>query len=404
MASRGQSKPRFYGYLSVYLARSFSDNVASYSRGMAEESELRYYPFLKGKAGEFEALEQLRELEPEARPALTPLFDVPPEKVTFDLDDGRRWIQIETVDETLNGYAARVARAWPAVEECFVDLAGFDPDSRLRNGDHPVSRFFGEATESSAIPVTGLDRDRDQREAVKAVCQARRLGCAIRLRQSHLATPTALTAALSDLVDELGLRTGDVDLLLDFGELTESALPGTEKIALAAVAALPTIDAWRRLIFCSGAFPFELSGSVGAEETKELPRLDWKLWRRFVASRRSLRRLPSYGDYGPTNADWKSPFDWTQMSLSAKIVYATKQDWVVAKGRQLKSENGPQYQTLSRRVKGHKDFLGKGHCPSEARILERAVNADSPGNTKEWVTTATRHHIEVVSRQLANLF
>lgn len=368
---------------------------------MAGESELRYFPLLKGKAGEFEALEQFRELEPDERPALTPLFDVPPEKVSFDLDDGKKRIQIETVDEALNGYAARVARAWPAVEECFVDLAGFDPDSRLRNGDHPVSRFFGDATELSAIPVTGLDRDRDQRAAVKAVCQAQRLGCAIRLRQPYLATPVVLATALSELIDELGLKTADVDLFLDFGELTESTLTGVEEMALASAAALPSINAWRRLILCSGAFPFELSGSVGADETKELPRLDWQLWRRFA--KRFPGRLPSYGDYGPTNADWKSPFDWTQMSLSAKIVYATQRDWVVAKGRQLKSENGPQYQTLSRRVKGHKAFLGRGHCPSEAKILDRAASADSPGNTKEWVTIATRHHIEVVSRQLASL-
>jgi hypothetical protein len=62
-------------------------------------------PFLKGKAGEFEALEQIRELEPGDRPTLIPLFDVLPEEVKFGIDNEKKWNQIETVEQALAGSA-----------------------------------------------------------------------------------------------------------------------------------------------------------------------------------------------------------------------------------------------------------------------------------------------------------
>lgn len=368
-----------------------------------------YFPFLKGKAGEFAALAQLSR---EDKDKLLPLIDVPPERIRFwseeVLNEGERvrkhWFQIDTIDEALDGYAAKLHKAWGGVDECLVDLAGFDPMLRLQNGAHPVTAFFAEARDKglAAIPVTGPDRDMAQVDAVREACQAwPPRDVAIRLRRPLLEQPNDLGRTLDELLKQLEVGASRVHLLLDFGELIKSTVESTEEAARKVIEALPEIEAWQSLVVCMGAFPAELGNFVSAREVKSLPRRDRQLWKRLATYDPPLPRVPAFGDYCSTYADWKSAFDPTQMSVSAKIVYTTDQDWVVSKGAEYTGKNGPQYYDLAAQISGHADFFGSGHCDSDDKILECARKQGGPGNLGTWVTVATRHHIEVVNQQLA---
>lgn len=368
---------------------------------MAESLDTHYYPLLKGRDGEFRALEQL---SVDQREPMTPLIDVPPQSITFERVDDDKRIQIDTIDETLDGYAAKVVKAWGQVDPCLIDIAGFDPRDRLKNGDHPLVAFFAEAREVglAAVPVTGPDRDSAQIQAVREVTSGRPLGAAIRLRGPVLQQPEGLAATLPALLEQIGLEAHQVDLLLDFGELIKTRVAETVAAAEQVIASLPELDRWRSLVLCTGAFPAELGNFVGKNETKELPRRDWQLWLGLTSSYRELPRLPAFGDYGVARADWLSPFDPTEMSISAKIVYATDEDWVIVKGERL--TNDPlQFHDLARRLIRHPGFLTEGHCPGEEAIIRSAENVGGPGNLRVWMTVGTRHHLEVVIQQLASL-
>jgi hypothetical protein len=358
-----------------------------------------YFPFLKGKAGELKALANLPRKQ---RELLTPLLDVPPEDVKFERVDDHKSIQIDTVEEALDGYAAKIAAAWGPLDTCLIDLAGFHPDLRLAGGVHPVTAFFvdAKAANLAAVPVTGLERDTAHVRAVKSVCEEWRLGAAIRLRGPVLANRRALATSLPRLLGQIGLAADQVDLLVDCGTLNKSNFEETATTALQIIAALPMLQDWRSLVFSSGAYPFQLGSSVKKNETRELPRRDWQLWRQLIAA--APARLPAFGDYGTTRADWPSAFDPTEMSISAKIIYPTDEEWVIVKGEKL-ANNPEQYYALARRLRRHSSFLTAKHCPSEARIIECAKEIGGPGNSETWVTVATRHHLEVVTRQLANL-
>lgn len=368
---------------------------------MSPQLNTTYLPILKGKAGELRAL---GELGAEERRQLLPLIDGPPEGVEFGMEDEEKWLQIETVEEAVSGYAAKILAAWDSLDPCLVDLAGFDPSLRLGDGAHPLSAFFAEAraVDLAAVPVTGLERDAAQVAAVREACETwPPLGAAIRLRGPALADPGALASALTRLLGRIGLEAPEVDLLIDLG-----ALLGSETERLAAtlpglIAALPDPEGWRSFALCSGAFPFELGSLIKKNETGELPRRDWQLWRELIGSG-GPARLPSFGDYAATRADWPSAFDPFEMSISGKIVYTTPEHWVVVKGEDLKKDSR-QYHRLARRLRDHPDFLAATHCPGEVKVIDCAEQRDGPGNPGTWVTVATRHHIEVVSRQLASL-
>jgi hypothetical protein len=368
---------------------------------VAPRLETHYYPFLKGKAGELKALASLPR---ERRELLTPLLDVPPEDVKFERVGDFKSIQIDTVEEALQGYAAKVARAWGPLDTCLVDLAGFHPDLRLAGGVHPLSAFFvdAKAADLAAIPVTGLERDAAQVRAVRDVCAEWRLGAAIRLRGPALIDPDSLPEALPRLLERIGLGADQVDLLVDCGTLIKSNLGEIAAAARRIITELPGLRDWRSLVFCSGAYPFELGSLVKKNRTGELPRRDWQLWQGLISAASAPLRLPAFGDYGATRADWPSAFDPTEMSISAKIVYTTDEDWVVVKGEKLANDPA-QYHVLARRLRQHPSFLAAEHCSSEARIIECAEETGGPGNSETWVTVATRHHLEVVTRQLTSL-
>lgn len=364
---------------------------------MAVQADTNYLPFLKGKSGEFKALAQL---SVDQRQALTPLIDVPPEKVEF-FQEG---IVIRTVDEALKGYATKLAEAWGSVDHCYVDIAGFDPDLRLDDGRHPLTAFFADAKEASlaAIPVTGLDRDGPQLEAIEGIYKAWRLGVAVRLRRPELSDPDRLAEVLPKFLRLLGQEPRQVDLLLDFGELLMSEVQTIEIEARAAIEALPSLRDWRSLVLCTGAFPAELSRFIKTQASGKRPRRDWSLWQRLASSNDALPRVPSFGDCGVAGADWGSPFNPLEMNPSCKIIYATDEEWVIVKGRSIRDFGGDQYRGLAAKMMAREEFLKAGHCPAEKKIIDCAAGRGGTGNLEQWVTAATRHHIEVVTQQLAS--
>jgi Beta protein len=367
---------------------------------VAERPDTHYYPLLKAKAGELAALTTM---DVSKRASITPLFDVPPEKVTITRDDGGEVIQIQTVAEALEGCAAKLVAGWRKVDHCLVDLAGFDPSNRLPGSVHPVTAFFADARRVclGAIPVTGPDRDHAQVAAVAAVCQTWRLGAAVRLRGAVLGEPEQISRRLTVLLDALDLEPAQVDLLIDLGEITARGAVPAEERAKAVLAALPGPQEWRALVLCGGAYPARLGNFVEREQTKPLPRRDWALWRSVCDAGSS--RLPAFGDYGIAAPDWGDPFD-PNISISAKIVYTSPEDWMIAKGRKIKKREDSQYYELARRlVKESGAFRGERHCRACRRIAEAARHIGRPGNPTTWIGLGTRHHLKVTSAELASL-
>jgi T4 beta protein len=209
----------------------------------------RYYvPFLKAKEGEFNALAEVDALE---RDHLTPLLEIGPAKV-----DPKTGAEIETISEAVDGLVARIVKSWGKIDECFVDLPNFRPSGRLDDGTHPVTDIFTQArlAELIAIPVTGLDRDTDYQRAVADAVVAGRKGVAMRLRRDDLIELGGLSDRLKALCSELGVEDTDVDLILDFGEVTASIEKEIRIEAKVALRGLPKVDAWRSLTFARVPF------------------------------------------------------------------------------------------------------------------------------------------------------
>ncbi len=311
---------------------------------------------------------------------------------------------MRSLDETLDGVADKIAKAWGSLDFCFVDLPEFEPTARLEDGRHPVSRFFedAKAADLAVIPVTGLDRDLPHLEATSETLSWGRNQVSIRLRRAELQNPSLLEAELRRVAEIIQVDFRQVDLLLDFGPILKSEAGTIKNEAEAAIPMLPEIDEWHSLTLCSGAFPTTVSPDVKPGESGTIERREWKLWSTLTAGGQ-LPRLPAFGDYGVASPEWLRGFDPEIMDPAAKIVYAREVDWLVVRGRSLKKKGHDQYRALAAQVVNSGSFRGSTHCWGDNRIAECAQGRAGTGNLQTWVTVATNHHLGVVVQQLASL-
>jgi hypothetical protein len=363
---------------------------------MAAQNHRHYVPFLKGKQGELDALSKIERRD---REHLTPLIEIGP--IDIDPKTGAR---VKSLDETLEGVAAKIVNAWGSLDFCFVDLPEFEPTARVEDGRHPVARFFDEAktVDLAALPVTGLDRDRPQLEAVAEAISWGRNGVGVRLRRAELQDPAALDAGLRRLADALQIDFRQIDLLLDFGPILKSEVATIKGETEAAVQCLPDIAAWRSLTLCSGAFPQTVSPDVKPGKSGQLERREWQLWNTLIDGKR-LPRLPAFADYGVASTAWLRGFDPEIMDPAAKIVYARDSDWLVVRGRSLRKKSYEQYRALAAQVVKSGSFRGNKHCWGDDYIAKCAKRQVGTGSLQTWVSVATNHHLCVVAHQLANL-
>src|ERR1019366_9332962 len=111
-----------------------------------------YVPILKGKNGEFGALESM---SPEVKERITPLIEILP--IPWDHKND---IPGKTIDEHLLKVDSKFEKSWGSDQLFFVDLMRIDERERMSDGTHPLANLFNRARFRTlkAVPVTGLIR------------------------------------------------------------------------------------------------------------------------------------------------------------------------------------------------------------------------------------------------------
>lgn len=134
-----------------------------------------YVPVLKGKEGEFRALEHLT---PNARHNLTPFIDIPRRNL-----DPKTKQPKDPIDVYLEKKAKKIHKGWGTTEQIFVDVFDLELDLRISNGTHFVDFLFSRLRNYGvqAIPVIGLDRsvDKDYVDAVRKTLSTDKRGVSV---------------------------------------------------------------------------------------------------------------------------------------------------------------------------------------------------------------------------------
>ncbi|MCK4820862.1 beta family protein, partial [bacterium] len=252
-----------------------------------------YVPVLRGKEGEFRALEHLR---PNTRRNLTPFIDIPRRDLDLITNQPK-----DRIDVYLKKKAQKIHKAWGTRRQIFVDLFDLDLDLRIPSGTHFVQFLFSRLRNHDvrAIPVTGLDRDDDYNTAVEQIISVDKRGVAIRLQKEDIEASSSTQADIRDLLADLNMKEKDVHLVLDFRELQRNDLAQKVYDAIEFLINLADLKEWKTLSLAASGFP-EHMGEVQKHSSQLIPRTELDLWEQVLTElkKKNLTRFPAFSDYG----------------------------------------------------------------------------------------------------------
>jgi hypothetical protein len=352
-----------------------------------------YVPVLRGRQGEYGALEQAAE---PVRSTMTPLLEIPPIPWDFEQE-----APAKSVEAHVAGIGERIARSWGAERRIFLD-AGLLASEDLIEGRHPLAIVLTEARQLdlACLPVAGLARGADYERAVAEAISADGRGACLRLESEDLEEPDDLPEALRTALEALGLAAEEVDLILDLGPIfaEQRWTAATARLILAAV---PDPEIWRSLTLLASSFPLDLSALEG-DSIGLLPRAEWTIWRALYARRERLARMPSFGDYAISHPAPRE-VDPRLIQRSASIRYTTDEEFLIVKGRSIRLHGPEQHYDLSARLLARPEFHGEDFSWGDSYIAARARREPGPGNGSTWRKAGTSQHLAFLTSQIASL-
>jgi hypothetical protein len=352
-----------------------------------------YVPILKGKNGEFGALESM---SPEEKEQITPLIEIPP--IPWDHTND---IPAKTIDQHLSKVDGKLEKAWGSDQLFFVDLMWIGERERMSDGAHPLTHLFSKIRLRAlkAIPVTGLIRADYYQEACREIVAEDKRGVCLRLQKADFEESGSLEFAITKLLGSLRISPKDCDLLLDLGSLhTENGEePSINVVSL--VKSIPSIENWRSFVLAATGFPVDLIG-LPPSEISTVWRSEWTLWC-SVAGDRRIARTPIFGDYAIAHPQ-PPEVDPRVMRPSASIRYTTDDAWLILKGKNLKIHGYQQFHDVSKSLLKSPAYSGPQFSWGDRYISDCAKGRVSCGNLTTWRRVGTSHHIAYVTQQVAN--
>ncbi len=350
---------------------------------------------MKGKKGEFDALEKLPS---RTKDKMQPLVEV--SDIQWDYKAGRA---SKTPDAHTEKFADKLVKAWGIESPFFLDFPASLQEAKCADGQTLASKVLQEVRDKGlqAIPVTGVRRVAAYRADIRDAVATDDRGICLRLEAEDIGNP-GIQSILDAALKEFGVAASATDLVLDFKEI----LPSQEGFTLLALqqvmANLPHASEWRSVTFVASSFPKDLAG-IKANTLEKIPRTEWIIWKKMQGDKTRFPLAIGYGDYAIQHPIL-SEIDPRIMQVSANIRYALEDEWLILKGRSIKTTGAGQYRDpLSKKLVSMKEFAGAAYSAGDAYIADCASGKGGPGNATTWRFVGVNHHLHVAADQSSKL-
>ncbi|HEY1936521.1 MAG TPA: beta family protein [Candidatus Angelobacter sp.] len=353
-----------------------------------------YVPILKGRQGEYGALETLNFT---VKGSLTPLIEIPP--IPWNFTERQ---PAKSIDGHLAKVAATMRRSLGLGSSFFIDFLWISETERMEDGALPVEWIFRAAREQGLlpIPVLNLVKGTEILEATREIVQLDQLGVCLRIQREDFTEFTNLEEQMLTTLEQVSVSIANTDLILDLRSIIEPRQIDVDSV-IRLVESIPRLRQWRSFTITATSFPENLAG-LPPSDSSILERTEWNLWLDLLRRRRELSRRPTFGDYAISHPE-PSEVDPRIMSASASIRYTADQSWLVLKGRSLRKNGFGQFFEVCRELVGRAEYSGSNFSWGDKYICDCADGMDGPGNLTTWRKVGTSHHLVFAVRQLANL-
>lgn len=317
---------------------------------------------------------------------------------------GELWA-LERMKSSTRGHVTPLMEAFRATGVGSIAAAWSGPyflDPKLLLGDQDAAAAFVAAEKSNAlhIPAVAIQATKTRRKIVTAAAKSAKRGMLVRLLLEDFVEIKALEVSLDELMDWAGYSESGVDILIDLGWQSSSAL--IQLFMADSIGKLPRLGKWRTVSVAAGSFPESLRG-IQPDQWEKLTREEWVGWKAALAACAKAGRKPSFGDYGIR--DTRPPAEFG--SPTANIRYTTNGTYLVRRGGTLVRNGGstdiyPICASLVKRPEYDGPQYSQGDLEIQLRSNVQATGA-GPGNAGNWVAWGMSHHFETAVDEIQNL-
>lgn len=353
-----------------------------------------YVPCLRWKQGEYQALFRL---SPNIKGALVPLIEV--SEIGYDFETR---MENKTIDEHLSAFPKRVKDKW-GTRPCLVDMHLIEASQRMDNGEHPFTFVFNDLRLKgvAAIPVVRLEQDSACQDAIESIVAQDKIGLCFRINVENAAKANIMLS-LKTLLQRYNQEVETCDFILDLGAPNFEPIEGFVEVLGAIITDLPHREEWRSFSIIGTAFPSSMAEVERGLSIK--PRNEWKLYKYLVNRLQALDiRIPTFGDYAINHPDLL-PLDFRIVKPSASVRYTIDDNWLIAKGSNVREYGMGQYRELCKSVINSQYYFGQNYSMGDRYIYDCAQGTASTGNLSTWRWVGTNHHLTKVVHDVANLF
>ena len=357
-------------------------------------SSQQYIPCIRWKQGEYQALYRLSSA---AQALIVPLIEIP--EIGYDFESRT---DSKSIDKHLVAFAKRVKDKW-GERPCLVDMHLINSSQHMNNGQHPFTFVFNDlrAKGVNAIPVVGFKATQDYLSVTKDIAAVDRRGLCIRIHIEDVAQNN-LAASLEGLFRRCGIGANQCDLIVDLEEPSFEPIIGFGSLLNNLIMDLPYLAQWRSFALIGTSFPSSMGGLP--KGLSLIFRNEWLLYKLLVGRLNASHvRIPAFGDYG-INHPARLPVDMRKLKPSASVRYTIDDGWLIIKGPNVRDNGFGQYRQLCKEVIKSKHYCGRTYSYGDEYIHDCARGAVSTGNLTTWRCVGTNHHLEKVTRDVANRF
>lgn len=349
-----------------------------------------YVPIIKGKLNDLRAVGALSS---GVREIIKPLIETMPVNR-----------EKNTTEEHVFKFCDYIRKHVP-LGEVFVDFFGLFPDESVEDGTNAIIYGYRllKSLGRTVTPVYGLERNDDLWEELGKLAMAFGKGFTFRLRRDDLADYLIdeTWGAILERTAQMGLRPQDVDILLDFADLSDTTVSEITDIAYSFLWHNQRIRDFRSVIV-AGSSALKTVTDVGKDDQKEVLRTELHLWSELWRDMPDDFK-PVYGDYGVIHPDFSDL--GPNKYMNAKIRYTAGDKILYFRGHGLlhPEKDYVQYHGLASLVRSDTRFRGRGYSFGDAYLDNCAQRQSTHGSPATWVKADMNHHLTYVALQVGRL-
>lgn len=201
-----------------------------------------------------------------------------------------------------------------------------------------------------------------------------------------------------------------INLILDAGEVIESRIANSTFDLYNRIFSdnIDILSKFENIIICLTSFPEQLSIESG--EDMAYKRYDILIFKKIIEkySNTILNGKIQYSDYGVTKfTETELDFSKMRYGILPKVKYTTEKLYIVKKGEKDRKNNifTRSYIDIAKEIVNSPYYNGSNFSYGDQCIYDKANTPNAkPGNSQQWVTYCANHHFTLLMKQLSNLF